>query len=61
MNLAIDLVLKLQFTSVCTLKGLNMSSVAEELIKDWLKENASPDFLAAIENEASELAVPSKN
>jgi antitoxin component of RelBE/YafQ-DinJ toxin-antitoxin module len=51
MNLSIDLILKRQFTAVCTLKGLNMSDVVQELIADWLKENASPELLNAIQNE----------
>lgn len=51
MNLSIDLILKRQFTAVCTLKGLNMSDVVQDLIAVWLKENASPELLAAIQNE----------
>lgn len=51
MNLSIDLILKRQFTAVCTLKGLNMSDVVQELITDWLKSNATPELLAAIQNE----------
>ncbi len=51
MNLSIDLILKRQFTAVCTLKGLNMSDVVQNLIAVWLKENASPDLLTAIQNE----------
>ncbi len=51
MNLSIDLILKRQFTAVCTLKGLNMSDVVQDLIAVWLKENASPDLLTAIQNE----------
>jgi hypothetical protein len=49
-----DLVLKLQFTAVCTLKGLNMSDVVQKLVTDWLKENASAEFLAAIEKESNQ-------
>lgn len=44
---------KLQFTAVCSLKGLNMSDVVQELVEAWLKENASPEFLAAIQNESN--------
>jgi hypothetical protein len=51
MNLSIDLILKRQFTAVCTLKGLNMSDVVQDLIAVWLKENSSPELLAAIQNE----------
>jgi hypothetical protein len=47
-----DLILKLQFTAVCTLKGLNMSDVVQELVADWLKDNASPELLEAIQNES---------
>ena len=48
-----DLVLKLQFTAVCTLKGLNMSEVVQGLVTEWLAENASPELLAAIQNEST--------
>lgn len=53
LNLTIDQTLKLQFDAICTLKGLSMSDVVQGLVESWLKENASPEFLIAIQNESN--------
>jgi len=56
-----DLVLKLQFTAVCTLKGLNMSDVVQELVAKWLEENASSELREAIQNESDREAIKPSN
>lgn len=45
LNLTIDERLKRQFAALCTLKDLNMSDVAHDLIKRWVSENSSPELL----------------
>ena len=60
-NLSMDLVLKLQFTAVCTLKGLNMSDVVQELVAKWLEENASSELREAIQNESDREAIKPSN
>lgn len=45
LNLTIDERLKRQFGALCTLKDLNMSDVAHDLIECWVSENSSPEML----------------
>ncbi len=45
LNLTIDQTLKRQFDAVCALKGLSMSEINQQLIAQWVKENAPPGML----------------
>lgn len=59
LGLSINSKTKRQFTAICALRGINMSDVVEELLDQWIEENATPKFLAALE-EAEEPPSPSK-
>jgi hypothetical protein len=54
LNLTVDETLKRQFEAICALKGLSMSDGIQEAIAGWLKQNASPELLAAIQNESDD-------
>ena len=53
LNLSIDQTLKRQFDAVCALKGLSMSDIAQQLIREWVFKNAPPGLL---EESKSEMA-----
>jgi antitoxin component of RelBE/YafQ-DinJ toxin-antitoxin module len=45
LNLAIDQTLKRQFYAICALRGLSMNEVNQDLIAQWVKENAPPGLI----------------
>ena len=45
LNLILDQTLKRQFDAICALKGLSMSDIAHQVIKEWVEKNAPPGFL----------------
>jgi antitoxin component of RelBE/YafQ-DinJ toxin-antitoxin module len=45
LNLTIDQTLKRQFDALCALRGLSMSEINQELIAQWVKENAPAGML----------------
>jgi antitoxin component of RelBE/YafQ-DinJ toxin-antitoxin module len=59
LSLSINSKTKRQFTAICALRGINMSDIVEELVDRWIEENATPKFLAALD-EAEETPSPSK-
>lgn len=56
LGLSINATVKRRFTAICSLKGLNMSEVIEELMIEWTKQNA--DVLTELIEE--ETPSPSK-
>ncbi|HBL59577.1 MAG TPA: hypothetical protein DDZ80_14130 [Cyanobacteria bacterium UBA8803] len=51
LNLSIDQTLKRQFDAVCALKGLSMSDIAQQVIREWVLKNAPPGLLEESESE----------
>jgi antitoxin component of RelBE/YafQ-DinJ toxin-antitoxin module len=51
LNLSIDQTLKRQFDAVCALKGLSMSDIAQQVIREWVFKNAPPGLLEESESE----------
>jgi antitoxin component of RelBE/YafQ-DinJ toxin-antitoxin module len=49
LNLSLDQTLKRQFDAVCALKGLSMSDIAQQVIREWVEKNAPPSLLAETE------------
>lgn len=51
LNLSIDQTLKRQFDATCALKGLSMSDIAQQVIREWVFKNAPPGLLEESESE----------
>ena len=54
LSLSIDSTLKRQFDALCAIKGLSMSEINEELIKNWVEDNAPPGFFEMFEGSRSQ-------